>query len=80
MPAESIRRVQANTVLTIAMDAPHSVAQAPLMEFDLRQFKTSTRDWELAFEQAVQKRVDTRHGVYVGLSSGSAHRFRPISR
>ena len=40
-------------------------------EFDVRQFKTSTQDWETAFKRAVWKRVAaSNHPVFVGLSSG----------
>ncbi|CAD7976179.1 unnamed protein product, partial [Amoebophrya sp. A120] len=43
----------------------------PLFEFDLRQFKTDTRDAIAAFEKAIHKRVKTSlHPPFLGLSSG----------
>ncbi|CAE8601256.1 unnamed protein product, partial [Polarella glacialis] len=39
-------------------------------EFDLRQFKTDSRDFLRAFQQAVEKRVRSNHPSFIGLSSG----------
>ena len=42
-----------------------------LHEFDLRQFKSTTEDWQAAFRHAVWKRaVGSNHPIFVGLSSG----------
>ena len=44
-----------------------------VVEFDLRQFKTSTADWEAAVEAAVAKRAlhSERAELFLPLSSGS---------
>lgn len=47
------------------------LARYSVHEFDLRQFKTSTADWQSAFRRAVWKRIAaSNHPVFVGLSSG----------
>ena len=59
-----------------AQPAPGAVqveelARYSVHEFDTRQFKTSTEDWQSAFRRAVWKRIATsNHPVFVGLSSG----------
>ncbi|KAF4711383.1 hypothetical protein FOZ62_010990, partial [Perkinsus olseni] len=67
------RHVPSNTVVEIALDGGcRETPLGPTFEFDLRQFKTDTLDWQRAFTAAVQKRVRyARPGaVFLGLSSG----------
>ena len=47
------------------------VSHYAIHEFDLRQFKDSTQDWQTAFRKAVWKRVAaSNRPTFVGLSSG----------
>jgi len=56
---------------SIAAGEERFLHQAANYEFDLRQFKNTTADFQAAFERAVQKRVaDALHPVFIGLSSG----------
>ncbi|KAF4658534.1 hypothetical protein FOL46_006936 [Perkinsus olseni] len=67
------RHVPPNTVLEISLDGGcRETPLGPTFEFDLRQFKTDTSDWQRAFTAAVEKRVRyARPGaVFLGLSSG----------
>ncbi|CAJ1432078.1 unnamed protein product [Effrenium voratum] len=83
IPEEQIRVAAPNQVLQLKLD--FSLDQGPgagvvqaaevghhsVHEFDLRQFKTSTEDWQAAFRHAVWKRTAaSNHPVFVGLSSG----------
>ncbi|KAF4714176.1 hypothetical protein FOZ63_032000, partial [Perkinsus olseni] len=67
------RRVPPNTVLEVTLyGGCRETPLGPTFEFDLRQFKTDTSDWQRAFTAAVEKRVRyARPGaVFLGLSSG----------
>ena len=47
------------------------IQQFAQFEFDLRQWKSDTRDWEKAFMRAVAQRAgQNRHQFWLGLSSG----------
>ncbi|CAE7764740.1 unnamed protein product [Symbiodinium sp. CCMP2592] len=82
IPENEIRAARPNEVLQLTLsfnaDAPQlgailvtSVKHHSVHEFDLRQFKTSTQDWQAAFSKAVWKRVAaSNHPIFVGLSSG----------
>lgn len=60
--------------LQLSLDQEVRVTEADrhcLHEFDLRQFKSTTDDWQAAFRQAVWKRTaGSNHPIFVGLSSG----------
>ena len=48
------------------------LSERPVVEFDLRAFKTHTRDWQAALERAVRVRVDHSPGVAPFLLLSSA--------
>jgi len=53
--------------------SPVVFSRSATVEWDLRQHKNHTRDWEKAFLRAVDVRAtsaDERHRIFVGLSSG----------
>lgn len=68
---KDIQQLPPNTVLAISTTTFLLLEQHPVFEFDMRQYKTSTADWETAFKTAIEKRVQyAQHGVFLGLSSG----------
>lgn len=75
-PPGSIRMVDPNTILAFGLDPEGGTADVPFLgravavEFDTRQFKQSADDFLAAFQRAVEKRMRSNHGVFIGLSSG----------
>eukprot|EP00928_Gymnodinium_smaydae_P042633 TRINITY_DN28682_c0_g1_i1.p1 TRINITY_DN28682_c0_g1~~TRINITY_DN28682_c0_g1_i1.p1 ORF type:complete len:899 (+),score=79.36 TRINITY_DN28682_c0_g1_i1:79-2775(+) len=69
-----IRAVPPNTALVFSIhsDKPAELLrQFHVVEFDMRQFKSHTFDWESAFTRAVRKRSEqSRHAFWIGLGSG----------
>ncbi|CAD7943236.1 unnamed protein product [Amoebophrya sp. A120] len=64
-------QVPPNTILEIDLTTKFVISQSTNYEFDLRQYKTTTKDWISAFLRAVHRRIQyQRHGVFLGLSSG----------
>ncbi|CAK0788985.1 unnamed protein product, partial [Prorocentrum cordatum] len=73
LPPGSVKMADPNQVLVLQLEGSSAtpVARQTLHEFDLRQFKSSTADWQRAFRRAVWKRVaGSNHPAFVGLSSG----------
>eukprot|EP00747_Dinoflagellata_sp_TGD_P017252 gnl/TRDRNA2_/TRDRNA2_125698_c0_seq1.p1 gnl/TRDRNA2_/TRDRNA2_125698_c0~~gnl/TRDRNA2_/TRDRNA2_125698_c0_seq1.p1 ORF type:complete len:710 (+),score=72.37 gnl/TRDRNA2_/TRDRNA2_125698_c0_seq1:400-2529(+) len=73
LPRETIHMANPNEVLVFQLENIHAslISRHAVHEFDLRQFKTSTTDWQHAFRRAVWKRIAaSNHPVFVGLSSG----------
>ncbi|CAK9109864.1 unnamed protein product [Durusdinium trenchii] len=78
IPERHVQAAAPNQVLRLQLSFAHDevvqvneVARYSVHEFDLRQFKTSTEDWQMAFRRAVWKRIAaSNHPVFVGLSSG----------
>lgn len=73
LPTGSIHIAEPNTIYVFALTAGRSrlLERRALHEFDLRQFKEDSGDFQAAFDRAVLKRA--RHGVHpslIGLSSG----------
>lgn len=71
--------VPANTAVVLDFgrlrgNPPRLLQELHIHEFDMRQFKTSAKDWETAFEAAVRKRAlgNRRQGIKlaIGLSAG----------
>eukprot|EP00927_Polykrikos_kofoidii_P059952 TRINITY_DN5503_c0_g3_i1.p1 TRINITY_DN5503_c0_g3~~TRINITY_DN5503_c0_g3_i1.p1 ORF type:complete len:985 (-),score=157.67 TRINITY_DN5503_c0_g3_i1:568-3522(-) len=70
IPTETIRMVDPNTIM-VFNEHFDVIQRHAVREFDLRQFKTHTKDFQAAFEAAVQKRTrDAIYPVFIGLSSG----------
>ena len=80
-PEDAIRQLDANTVLSFEFQRAAGPRSAPTnfrrtrrhapVQWDVRQHKTTTDDWERAFEAAVAKRVrGAIHPLYLPLSSG----------
>lgn len=67
-------RMMAEPNEAIVVDARNGwrlLQRFPLVEWDLRQFKTDTCDWMAAFQQAVRVRsTGIKHGAFIGFSSG----------
>ncbi|CAE8594601.1 unnamed protein product [Polarella glacialis] len=83
LPQESLRTAEPNKVLVLNLDWRAEATPGPgvvraeekesfaVHEFDLRQFKETTDDWQKAFRRAVWKRTaGSNHPAFVGLSSG----------
>lgn len=75
VPAETIKMANPNEIAVFHLDGASAVLaeRHAVCEFDTRQFKASTEDWQAAFRGAVRKRVsaaNSNHPVFVGLSSG----------
>eukprot|EP00928_Gymnodinium_smaydae_P087428 TRINITY_DN71693_c0_g1_i1.p1 TRINITY_DN71693_c0_g1~~TRINITY_DN71693_c0_g1_i1.p1 ORF type:complete len:737 (+),score=63.41 TRINITY_DN71693_c0_g1_i1:59-2269(+) len=74
LPAHSVQMVKPNCIMVFSLadpKTPRLIREFAVHEFDLRQFKNHTRDWQTAFERAVHKRThEVLHPVFVGLSSG----------
>jgi asparagine synthetase B (glutamine-hydrolysing) len=68
----NVEEVPANTVITRSLLPPfHVLKRRKVHDFDLRQFKNDTSDWEAAFLAAIRKRIrDVKFNVFVSLSSG----------
>eukprot|EP00565_Helicotheca_tamesis_P001361 CAMPEP_0185730070 /NCGR_PEP_ID=MMETSP1171-20130828/8394_1 /TAXON_ID=374046 /ORGANISM="Helicotheca tamensis, Strain CCMP826" /LENGTH=539 /DNA_ID=CAMNT_0028399053 /DNA_START=244 /DNA_END=1863 /DNA_ORIENTATION=+ len=71
-PEKTVTMATPNTATVISLDAPYKVIDTKtLYEFDLRQYKTDTDDWDEAFRNALKKRVEhVKHPVFVALSGG----------
>lgn len=68
---ESICRVPANSLVTIAIDTLKINIIRPVWEFNLQQFKVTLDHWEAAFERAILKRTSNlREQIFICLSSG----------
>lgn len=69
------RHVMANANEVVTLDISTNnfrvTSRQPTFRFDLRQFKTTTLDWEQAFIQAVKRRtLNIKHKLFIGLSAG----------
>eukprot|EP00439_Symbiodinium_sp_Y106_P032200 s4318_g3.t2 len=65
--------VDPNSILVFDLKSSNKplIQRQALHEFDLRQFKQDSRDFQIAFEKAVRKRVQYAiHPMFIGLSSG----------
>lgn len=73
LPGESLRMVNPNEVVVFRLEGieAHPIAMHAVHEFDVRQFKTNTNDWQAAFRGAVRKRVvSSDRPTFISLSSG----------
>ena len=58
--------IEVRQLHTFALLRSHRV-----FSFDLRQHKTSLRDWEMAFDESMRRRIGgVRHPIFIGLSAG----------
>ncbi|CAK9032158.1 Asparagine synthetase [glutamine-hydrolyzing] 1 (Glutamine-dependent asparagine synthetase 1) [Durusdinium trenchii] len=70
VPRGEVRMVDPNTIIVFDLDSG-TIQKRALHEFDLRQFKEDSQDFQAAFASAVQKRVQYAiHPMFIGLSSG----------
>ncbi|CAJ1403440.1 unnamed protein product [Effrenium voratum] len=70
LPQGKVHMVDPNTIMIIHLDDGR-VERHALHEFDLRQFKQDTTDFQAAFARAVRQRVQYAiHPMFIGLSSG----------
>ena len=68
----AVRPVPPNTILVLDHEF-RELGRRAVREFDVRQWKSSYRDWHEAFEAAVRQRAapqHLRHPLFMGLSSG----------
>jgi len=73
LPPDSVHMMDPNQVLVLRLNGATAVPMTKhaVHEFDMRQFKTTTEDWQHAFQRAVRKRTAaSNHPIFVGLSSG----------
>ena len=79
---QTVHQVEPNTVLVFDLQVDDLVVTGarlqssfPVREFDVREFKNSTRDWVRSFHTAIARRTNYAHfppyrGFFLGLSSG----------
>ena len=64
-------KLDANITRVYDLKTKNLVKELPVYEFDLRQYKTSFDDWNVAFENSIRKRAfGLRENIFIGLSSG----------
>jgi asparagine synthetase B (glutamine-hydrolysing) len=68
---KNIYKMEANTTIVYSLDGCLQ-SKKPIVDFDLKQYKTTYDDWILAFEASIRKRafVNVREKLFIGLSSG----------
>lgn len=60
-----------NAIVVLDLRTLRELRRHAVHAFDLRQYKTDTRDWQAAFERAVSKRIGAlQYDVFIGLSGG----------
>ncbi len=65
------KKIKANTRLLIDLNTYKILDEGTLFDFDLTQNKTTFDDWNLAFQQSIEKRTkNCRKKIFIGLSSG----------
>src|SRR5438874_3925146 len=68
---DSVKRLEPNRYLTIAIDNCEVLTNNSVVDFALRQYKTTFDDWTAAFASAINKRLQNcGERFFIGLSSG----------
>lgn len=67
---KNIKKVKNNTFLTINLQNK-TLVESQIVKLDFsNQNKKNFRDWDIAFENAIKKRVNSRYKKFIALSSG----------
>ena len=68
---KNIKKLEANKTVVYDLDNLEQIDEHNVYNFDLKQYKTSFNDWDVAFENALRKRTrNLQRNLFVSLSSG----------
>ena len=68
---DGVQKIVGNYAWCFDLNTREEIDIIQLVEFDIKQYKTTYDDWITAFEKSISKRVaNTPHKVFLGLSAG----------
>ena len=68
---ESCTKLKANTIRVSKISSHNIIQEAPVITYDLTQYKDTFDDWTKAFAESIAKRTQgVREKIFIGLSSG----------